>query len=298
MKTWKKDKSILTKRTGAEKVFFGATFVFFALYAASLTLPFVWLFLKSLEEPGGYLLNRSLYGAFWITDTFHFKNYITALTEMQDKGVNFLGMIVNSIWYVGIGTVQTIFWHAITAYVISKYTFRGKKFLYNLVIICAIVPLMGTSAATYKLISALNLYDTGPLYLIITSFGGLGGSFLMMVGMFSGISWSYAEAVFIDGGSDNTVFFKIMLPQVMPALAALAINTAIGLWNNYMQPLMYMPSTPMVASGLYRVSLYIHRLGEPIYFSGLILSMLPVLILYAFIAENMMTNLSIGGLKG
>ena len=160
------------------------------------------------------------------------------------------------------------------------------------------VPIVGSTGAKFRLIAGLGLYDKGPLYVLLTSFGGFGGSFLMMIGIFSSISWEYAEAVYIDGGNDFTVFYKIMLPQAMPALTALMINSAIGLWNDYTGPLMYLPSTPTVASGLYKMSWNVQRFGEPLYYAGITISVIPVIIAYSFISGRMMQNLSIGGLKG
>ena len=84
----------------------------------------------------------------------------------------------------------------------------------------------------------------------------------------------------------------------MPAISALMVSSLIAYWNEYYQFMIYLPSTPTVATGLYFISFTIDRFGKPLYYAGLIISMIPVLIIYAFMAEKMMTNLSIGGLKG
>ena len=238
----KKDSSILIQRTTiAEKFFFVAMALFCALYAFSLVFPVVWLLIKSLEDSGIYDLNRFLYGWDYVAPIKDWKwiQYVEAFDELQVEGITFAGMLINSAWWVGIGTFQTIFWHATTAYIISKYRFIGRNFLYSYAITMAILPVYGSGGSAYKLINDLGLYDQGPFYLIMTTFGGLGGSFLTMVGLFSSISWEYAEAVYIDGGSDNTVYFNIMLPQAMPMLSAFAITTGVGLWNNYNGPLVY-----------------------------------------------------------
>lgn len=293
-----KETSILTQRSKPEKIVFGIIFTFFAIYAFSLIFPFVWMAVLSLEEAKSLNTAMKLNGAFYIPEVLYFSNYIDAFTTMEDNGVNFIGMLMNSAWFVGIGLLFTMFWHSITAYVFAKYKFKGRNFIYTCAIFSMIVPIVGSSGAMYRLMAELNLYDSGPLYLMVTSCGGFGGTFLMMYGIFANISWSYAEAVFIDGGSDNTVFFRIMFPQALPAIAAMAVNTGIGLWNNYGTALMYMPSTPTVASGLYKISLYISDHGRPIYYAGLIISIIPVLIIYGFMSGSMMKNLSIGGLKG
>ena len=297
----KKDYSIVTQRTSlGEKTFFTMMTVFCAVYCFSLIFPVAWLLIKSLEDAGMYDLNRYLHGWLYVPpiSAWKWSQYPKAFTELQLDGLNFAGMLINSAWWVGIGTFQSIFWHATTAYIISKYRFKGRNFLYNLVIINAIIPVYGTGGSGYKLINDLGLYDKGPIYLIFTTFGGLGGSFLTMVGLFGGISWEYAEAVYVDGGGDTTVYFRIMLPQAWPMLSALAITSAVGLWNNYGGPLMYLPSTPTVATGLYKLQAGIAYKGMPMYFCGLVITIIPVMVVYAFIAEKLMTNLSIGGLKG
>jgi len=127
---------------------------------------------------------------------------------------------------------------------------------------------------------------------------------LIFFGIFKGISWDYAEAVFVDGGGNFTAFLRVMLPQAMPAISAMMVSSFIMHWNEYSQFLLYMPSTPPVAAGLYKVKEFatrsdpLGRGGKPVYYAGLVMTMIPVLILYGIMAEKMMKNLSIGGLKG
>lgn len=293
-----KEANILVQRSTAEKIVFGIVCAFFCFYAFTLIFPFLWMIVLSFEEPKSLSTMMMLKGAFYIPEVFYFSNYLKAFTAMVDNGVNFIGMIFNSLWFVGIAMVMSVFWHAITAYVFAKFRFKGRNFIYGCAIFSMTVPIVGTGGASYRLIDSLGLYDTGPLYLIATCCGGFGGTFIMMYGIFKNIDWAYAEAVYIDGGGNNTVFFKIMFPQALPALTAMAVNSAIGLWNNYGTPLMYMPSTPTVASGLYKISLYMTDNGRPLYYAGLTISIIPVMVLYGFMSGSMMKNLSIGGLKG
>lgn len=295
-----KEKSILTQRVGAEKIIYAVIAAVFFLYSAVLVFPFIWLFVQSF---GNYLTYDydafSITGAtfFYIPKQWHFENYINAFSLLKtDNGVNFFGMVINSVWYVGVGVLMSAFWHSLTGYVFAKYTFRGKSFIYTLAIFSMTIPLVGSSAALYRLVATIGIYDKGPLYLIATGFGGFGGSFLMMYGIFKAISWTYVEAVYIDGGNDLTAFFKIMLPQALPAIFAIMVSEGIALWNNYTQVLLYMPSTPTLASGLYQLKTAHTPL--PLYYAGLVISMIPVVVLYAFMSGSMMKNLSIGGIKG
>ena len=119
-----------------------------------------------------------------------------------------------------------------------------------------------------------------------------------MYGIFKNISWSYAEAVFIDGGGHFTVFFKIMLPQALPAITVLLIDNAIDLWNESHTFIMYLPSTPTLATGMYYAKGEITRFGYPLYYAGLVMTIIPPVLVFIRFSDFMMRSLSIGGLKG
>lgn len=105
--------------------------------------------------------------------------------------------------------------------------------------------------------------------------------------------------MFVDGGGHFTVFFKIMLPQALTPMLALAILSGIGEWNDYLTPLLYLPDFPTVASGIYQIKLESASRGDtPSYFAGLTLSVAPVLVLYACFSDTIMKNFNMGGLKG
>ena len=106
-------------------------------------------------------------------------------------------------------------------------------------------------------------------------------------------------ASFVDGGGHWTVFFKIMLPIAKVPILTLAVMSAIGSWNDYMTMLLYMPSYPTIASGLYLLSSTLPRLGNaPLYYAALVISVIPVLAIYATCSDMIMNNFTMGGLKG
>ena len=196
-----KETSILTQRSKPEKIVFGIIFALFLIYAVSLIFPFVWMAVLSLEEAKSLNTAMKLNGAFYIPEVLYFSNYIDAFTTMEDNGVNFIGMLMNSAWFVGIGLLFTMFWHSITAYIFAKYKFKGRNFIYTCAIFSMIVPIIGSSGAMYRLMAELNLYDSGPLYLMVTSCGGFGGTFLMMYGMLTGTASTGVSIIFLRSRS-------------------------------------------------------------------------------------------------
>ncbi len=289
---------IFTKRSGGEKVLFGIVLGIFILYAISLLLPFVWVLINSFQKATTYSYNIGQGKPFALPEEWRFSNYAFALTKMIYKDTNLIGMFLNSMWQVILGAGLNIFFQAVTGYCFAKFDFKAKPTMMAVAIFCLTVPIVGTTGAQYQVYIALGLFDS-PLQIILTSMGGFGGNFLIMLAIFKNISWSYAEAVFIDGGNQYTAFFKIMLPQAMPAMITLFITGAIARWNDYLSVLMFMPSFPTLATGLYMISTSLVRYGgATYYYAGLVISTIPILIVFALFSESMMKNLSMGGLKG
>ena len=108
------------------------------------------------------------------------------------------------------------------------------------------------------------------------------------------------EAAKIDGANPFVIFFKIMLPQGVPIIMTYAITGAIGSWNEYNTMILYMPSYPTLASGLFEyesVAIY-QGINVPVYYAGLIISMIPTIALFAVFSDKNISSISIGGLKG
>jgi ABC-type glycerol-3-phosphate transport system permease component len=184
------------------------------------------------------------------------------------------------------------------SYVVAKYKFKFCKFLYAFSLVIMMIPIYGSMPANVKVFFSWGLADT-PFYLI-GGMGVIGGTtWLIFTSFMESLPWTYAEAVFIDGGGHGTAFFKIMLPQAWPPMLTLAIMSFIGSWNDYMTTLLYMPDFPTLASGIYRISKSMTRSGNyPQYFAGLVVSIIPVIALYATFSDMIMENFTVGGLKG
>ncbi|MCL2752100.1 MAG: ABC transporter permease subunit [Firmicutes bacterium] len=290
---------LLFKRSKSEKTVFGCVFAFFTIYGVSLLLPFLWLIMSSLKTGLQFSDDIRMDGnAFAFPKIWMFSNWGKAFSELDYNGVNFFGMIINSVYYVGVVVAVTIFFSMTLAYILSKYRFRGRGFLYALGIFTMTVPIVGTLGVAFKLNMSIGIYDKR-VHALIAGIGGFGFEYLIFYGFFKNISWSYAESVFIDGGGHATVFFRIMLPQALAPMAVLSIMKGIGAWNDYMTVILFMPSFPTVASGLYYIGIDLQRQNNiPVYYAALLISLLPILIIFASFSGKIMKNLTMGGLKG
>lgn len=292
----KKKANVLIQKSRSEKIVFSVAFVLLLLYAISFLYPLVWLFLNSLKMQLHYLESLPKVLSLPKAGKWEFENYIEAFENISWKGTRFVGMFVNSIWTCVLSIAVNMFLSCCTGYVLSKYKFKGRDFIYGTAIVCMSLPIFGTGGASYKFYYTSGMYDT-PFYIVFSSLGAFGTRFLMLYAFFKGVSWEYAEAVLIDGGNDFTVFFKIMLPIALPMVTTLSITGFIGLWNAYEAYLIYIPSYPTLAVGLYQLSEAFDN-DQPVYYASMIISIIPVVTIFIIFSDTIMKNFSIGGLKG
>ena len=266
---------------------------------ASLIFPLLWLLINSLQDRTIYEVNLALGNAFEFPTALHWENYSYAFTQLSYNGANIFMMFFNSIWYTLAWVLGGVLMSAFTGYALAKYRFKTRGLMYGAIIFTMTVPTVGTTGAMFNLVyNVLHLYDS-PLYVILKHLCGTGLNFLVMYGFFKNVSWSYAEAAFMDGAGHARVFFSIMLPMALPATVTLCILSGISAWNEYMDVLMYLPSFPTIASGMYGVSRTLPREGNsPAYFAALVISMIPVLVVFSCFSNVIMKNFAVGGLKG
>lgn len=285
-------RNTLNRKTKSERIAFMVAFIIFFIFALSYLYIFFWAIISSFKT------NREFFKSpFSFPEKWMFKNYVDSFKMLEYNGNNYLKMLFNSLWF-SLGTlIINLCTSSCTAYVLAKYKFKGRNFIYSTALFVMIIPIMGSLPAYYKLVSDLKIINS-PLFLI-TATSGFGYNFFILYSFFKNLSWSYAEAAFMDGATDLQVFLKVMLPQAFSCVFALAIMGFIGYWNDYMTPILYLDSYPTISSGLYYYQEQIkYASNEPVFFAGVIISTIPPLILYIFFQKTIMDNVVTGGLKG
>jgi raffinose/stachyose/melibiose transport system permease protein/N-acetylglucosamine transport system permease protein len=280
-------------RTRGEKILLSLILVIFIAYAFTLLYPFFWAAYNSLKS------GREFNGdQFALPQVLHWDNYTKAFS-VNVNASSILTATFNSIWITVVSTFCGIAVSAITAYVVAKYRFRGASLIYAVAVFIQIIPIVGSLPARYEL-----YYDTleianKPWIYWVTWCGGFDFAFLMLYSGFKNLSWTYAEAAFIDGATDWQVFIKIMLPMAKGPILAIGIMAVISGWNNYTTPILYLDKMPTLASGLYYFNQAIQYVdNKPAYFAGVIMTMIPALVLFSISSNRIMGNVVMGGLKG
>lgn len=280
------------KTSRGEKIVLWIAFGFFALYALSLLYPVFWLLLNSFKD------TREFFSNLWgVPKVWNPNNYLEAL-QLTSGRTNIIGMFMNSIILTVCCTLVAVLVPTMTAYVVAKFEFFGRKFLYSVAISSMLIPAVGTLTATYQLMVDLGLYNTH-IGIVIMASGGFGFNFVMVYGFFKSISSTYAEAAQLDGASDLTIFIKVMMPQVMPSLVAIGIITTINYWNDYFTPYMYLRKYPTLAVGLQSIVKKVESTNEwPKLFAAMLISIVPPIIVFSIFQRTILENTVAGGLKG
>lgn len=279
-------------RSLSEKIIFSVIFIIFILYSALLIYPLVWGILSSLKGAVEYYDN-----VFGFPQEWKFSNYITAFREISDGGTSLLQMFWNSLWFAGGSALITVEFTTIFAYVLNKYRFRGRGLIFGICLFIMSVPVGASFVSMYRLMHALHLTDS---YLILLTATNVFGMNLILVHSFySNVSWAYAESAQMDGANFYQIYFCVMRAQAKPMMITIFLLLFIAKWNDYMSPLLYLSKMPTLSTGLYRYQTVVERTGNyPILFAGLILSLIPIFVLYAIFCDKLMGSFSIGGLKG
>ncbi len=271
-------------------------FVIFLVYSLTLLYPFFYLIVGSFNDQWTFLMDP-----LGLPKEITFQHYedifnnLEVLTGMESLTLG--NMFFNSITLsMGLTTVAMLM-QAMAAYVLAKYDFKGNKFIYMVIIVASMIPTVGALPATFKLMSRAQLSNSY-IGMLMLQGGAFGGCFLYLHAYFKAIPWSYAESAMIDGASDFKIFTKIMMPLASKALTTYTILCFLGFWNDYWYPSLFYDQHPTLAVGLTHISVAATGTGNyPLLFAAMIITILPVLVMFIVFQKQMLGNISGGGLK-
>lgn len=291
-------------KDGVEKsliVFFG---IIMAIYCISLLIPIVWMLSSSLKSEIDYALS-----SFRLPKTLEWSNYVKVFDYLHvpvstSRGTviyDFLSLAAFSLTRSTCIPLLVTFVQACCAYVLAKYKFVGNQFIYVLGIFVMITPIVGNLPSAMAVNKALGVYNNLFLNILTAPSCIFGLNFLILYAAFKGIPWEYAEAAFIDGAGHYTIMLRIMLPMVLPTCAVLFVLSFLGIWNDYTASLIWLPSYPNLAFGLYMFQQGATAGSEgasaPVILAGFAVVMIPTIILYLASQKLILAKFNVGGLK-
>ena len=251
--------------------------------------PFVWVALMGTHS------RSEIYSSpppFWVGDNLG-ENYAKLLEIMP-----FWLILLNSLWVSVAGTAGAVLFCSMCAFGFFAYDFRGKNVIFGIMIASMMVPPVLTLIPFFLTVKFLGLLDTH-LALWLPGVANAFGIFLIRQYMVTSISRDLLDAAKVDGASDFRIYWSVVLPLIKPALATLGIVMFIGLWNNFLTPLIVLssPDKYVLTLALRSVQSLANSPWGAIML-GTFLSMLPLLLAFLFFSRQMMAGLTAGAVKG
>ncbi|GLC78271.1 carbohydrate ABC transporter permease [Lacrimispora brassicae] len=222
-----------------------------------------------------------------------FVNYIVAWKE-----ANMSRYFINSILQAGTTVIILAVMASMAAYVLSRFDFKGNKFLLLFFTLGMMVPMHTVLVPVAYIIGALNLKNNIPALILIYVSFSLPFSILVMTNFMKGVNRSLEEAAVIDGATYFQVYRMVMLPLCIPALSTISIFNFLSAWNNILFPLLFINDKKLKPISLGLLNFNGERGSDygPLMAAIVITVALP-LILYLLFQEKVEGGLAAGAVK-
>lgn len=266
-----------------------------AIVALYFLVPVYWVVVnatKSTED----LFSTS---GFWFGENFQlWENLSSVLTA---NGGIFPRWGLNSLLYSGVGSVVATYFSVAAGYALAKYRFRGRKFVYALVLGGVLVPGTAVALPLFFLFSSIGITNT-VWAVLIPSLVSPFGLFLASIYAGAAVPDEMLEAGRLDGVGELGLFHRLSLPQLTPAIVTILLFQFVAIWNNYMLPLVMLADERLypITLGLDNWRAQTDRLPEfyQLTIGGALLSVIPLAILILVLQRFWRGGLTEGSVKG
>lgn len=267
------------------------TIVFYivaVLIAITVMVPFYWMIITSLKSKGALMALPIQ----WIPKKPSFASYRKVFSLFP-----FARAILNSAFVTISYTVITIVSASMAAFGIAKIAFKGSNVVFALYLGSMMIPMQITLIPTFLIMQKLSLIDTYSSVIMPSVFKAF-GVFLLVQSMRS-LPNDYMEAASLDGAGMFRIYRSVIMPMCKPAVATLAITTFMEAWNDYLWPLVMLSDKKKMTLTLALNSLNGQYGTEyNVLMAGSLISMIPIIIVYAIAQTQMKQGITLGGVKG
>ena len=292
-----------SRLTGSDKAIMIFAYTILGLFMAAIILPVIYIILASFIDPIT-LQNSGL--------TFDFSKWtLTAYERVMSNAQIWIGF-KNALIYSVLFTIISVAVTLLAAYPMSRPDFKGRGFFNVMFVITMFFG--GGLIPTYLLISNLGMLDTIWAILIPGAFSVW--NMIIARTYYMGIPQDMQEAAEIDGASEMVYFFKILLPLCMPIIATIAMWQFVGMWNSYFDAMIYLNDAAKQPLQLVLRAILIQSQPEPgmvsdmqstaaraqlaelLKYATIIISSVPLMILYPFFQKYFDSGIMAGAVKG
>lgn len=250
--------------------------------------PILWIIMSSFN-PGSALYSTTL-----IPERFTLSHY-SELFIKKDFGLWYMNTLKIAFFTMLLAVVLVI----ITAYALSQFHFRGRRMSLMAMLILQAFPGFMTMIAVYLLLLQMGLLDTHLGLILVYAGGAIPGGSWLVKGYFDGIPRSLPEAAKIDGASNATIFFRVMMPMSTPILTFVALSNFIAPWMDFILARLVLRSADKktLAIGLYEMVSGRMNTEFTMFAAGAVMVAVPITILFIFLQRFMIQGLAEGASK-
>lgn len=276
-------------------------FAVLMVYAIMLCGSLGWGIMTSFKNKSDYFLNRLGFPDVWTIE-----NYSTALkylfVEIEVstgfKPIYIETMYLYSILYAAGGAFVQTAVTCLVAWTTSKFDCKFSRILYAFVLFTMSLTIVGSLPSELQVAHDLGLYDSMlGMYFMKAHF--LSVYFLVFYAAFKGLPSSYFEAAELDGAGQFCLLFRIAVPLIKNIFITVFLLFLIQYWNDYQTPMLFLPSYPTVAYGIYKFSQKSQGplSSVPAKLAGCMFLLLPMLAVFVAFNKTLLAGVSMGGIK-
>jgi N-acetylglucosamine transport system permease protein len=277
-------------RSGGERTLNVFSHGFLVLWTLLATVPLLWAALTAFKS------DREIFTSPWsLPSEWHFENFVRAWTT-----ANIGRYFLNSAIVVCAAVVLVMLLGAMVAYVLAQYEFRGRDVIYYTFITGMTFPIFLALVPLFFVVQNLGMLGTYHGLILVYTAYALPFTVFFLTSFFRTLPTALVEAAMLDGCSHAGAFFRIMLPLARPGLISIGILNFLGLWNQFLLPLVLMPDQDryVLSQGLAVLAANQgYRSDWSALFAGLVIALLPVLAVYVAFQRRIQDGLNVGAIK-
>ncbi|WP_206705835.1 MULTISPECIES: carbohydrate ABC transporter permease [Microbacterium] len=273
--------------TTSDRVIGTTSHIILAIWSIVVILPLLWTLFSSFKTTGEIFDSPFTLPASWAPT-----NYVNAWTKY-----NFGQMFLNTVIVVGVALVLVMLLGAMCAYVLARFSVPGSRVIYYLMLAGLTFPVFLAIVPLFFILQGIGLLGTLPGLIITYVAFALPFTVFFLYSFFKSLPYEIQEAAYVDGASEWRTFFQVMLPMAKPGLAAVGILNFLGLWNQFLLPVALNPNASqyVLSQGMAAfASAAGYEVDQGALFAAVIITIVPVLIVYIFFQRQLQGSVSQG----
>ncbi|OBR66154.1 sugar ABC transporter permease [Paenibacillus oryzae] len=258
------------------------------LLLLAFLFPFLLIVMNSFKKTQYFVDNPLAFPT-----SFSFDNYISAFKSMQ-----FPQAFVNSLLITVISVLIIILFSSMTGYLLVRFKWKVNNVLFYVMLASMTIPFQVIMIPLVMIYGNMGLLNTKTILLFMYTGFGIPFGVFTFHGFIKGVPYELEESAFIEGSSRFNTFFRIILPLLKPVIVTLVVLDVLWIWNDYLLPSLVLLSPEHRTLPLSTFAFFSsYSVDYSPLMAGLIMTIIPVLVLYLFLQKQIIKGITEGALK-